>query len=108
MPESPRRTCLASFRSLGNAGEAQAFADQANANTGIGRVDESVYRDKFVSRQFLENILDAKNITSPIDSPELKYLAERFAGVKPGTNLSQMTEGEFKLFAQKLRSPSKV
>jgi len=87
-----------------NAGEAQAFADQANANTGIGRVDESVYRDKFVSRQFLENILDAKNITSPIDSPELKYLAERFAGVKLGTNLSQMTEGEFKLFAQKLRS----
>jgi len=87
-----------------NAGEAQAFADQANANTGIGRVDESVYRDKFVSRQFLENILDAKNITSPIDSPELKYLAERFAGVKPRTNLSQMTEGEFKLFAQKLRS----
>ena len=87
-----------------NAGEAQAFANQANANTGISRVDESVYRDKFVSRQFLENILDAKNITSPIDSPELKYLAERFAGVKPGTNLSQMTEGEFKLFAQKLRS----
>ena len=87
-----------------NAGEAQAFADKANANTGIGRVDESVYRDKFVSRQFLQNVLDAKNITSPIDSPELKYLAERFAGVAPDTNLSQMTEGEFKLFAQKLRS----
>ena len=87
-----------------NAGEAQAFANQANANTNIRRVDESVYRDKFVSGQFLKNILDAKNITSPIDSPELKYLAERFAGVKPGTNLSQMTEGEFKLFAQKLRS----
>jgi len=87
-----------------NAGEAQAFANQANANTGIRRVDESVYRDKFVSRQFLENILEAKNITSPIDSPELKYLAESFAGVKPGTNLSQMTEGEFKLFAQKIRS----
>ena len=58
-----------------DAGEAQAFADKLNANIGIGRVDESVYRDKFVARQFLQNILDAKNIISPIDSPELQYLA---------------------------------
>ena len=87
-----------------DAGEAQAFADKLNANIGIGRVDESVYRDKFVARQFLQNILDAKNIISPIDSPELQYLAERFAGVAPGTPLSQMSDGEFKMFAQKMRS----
>ena len=82
--------------------EQQAQAVAAGLNTMAGRaVDKLVFQDRTYGREEIKNLLEAKNVTDELNSPQIKALAQSFTG-KSGVD--KMSRAEMKLFYLKLRS----
>jgi len=82
--------------------EQQAQAVAAGLNTNAGRaVDKLVFQDRTYGREEIKRLLEAKNVTDELNSPQIKALAQSFTG-KSGVD--KMSRAEMKLFYLKLRS----
>tara|TARA_R110001632_G_scaffold29506_6_gene78334 strand:- start:615 stop:10103 length:9489 start_codon:yes stop_codon:yes gene_type:complete len=82
--------------------EQQAQAVAAGLNTKAGRaVDKLVFQDRTYGREEIKSLLEAKNVTDELNSPQIKALAQSFTG-KSG--IDKMSRAEMKLFYLKLRS----
>ena len=82
--------------------EQQAQTVAAGLNTNAGRaVDKLVFQDRTFGREEIKSLLEAKNVTDDLNSPQIKALAQAFTG-KSGVD--KMSRAEMKLFYLKLRS----
>jgi hypothetical protein len=82
--------------------EQQAQTVAAGLNTKAGRaVDKLVFQDRTYGREEIKSLLEAKNVTDELNSPQIKALAQSFTG-KSGVD--KMSRAEMKLFYLKLRS----
>ena len=54
--------------------------------------------------QEMQSLLEAKNITSKVGSPEIKYLASRILGKKTIKSVNDLSVAEARLLYQRLRS----
>ena len=82
--------------------EQQAQTVAAGLNTNVGRaVDRVVFQDRKYGREEIKRLLEAKNVTDDLNSPQVKALAQSFTG-KSGVD--KMSRAEMKLFYLKLRS----
>ena len=82
--------------------EQQAQTVAAGLNTKAGRaVDKLVFQDRTYGREEIKGLLEAKNVTDELNSPQIKALAQSFTG-KSGVD--KMSRAEMKLFYLKLRS----
>ena len=86
--------------------EAQAEADKLNERRRIG---EPIPQEIFDNRdkrwpdglKELQRLLDAKNISSSIESPEMSRIADVVTG---NPNIEDMTAGEMRMLYQRIRS----
>jgi|DEB0MinimDraft_10_1074344.scaffolds.fasta_scaffold00086_22 hypothetical protein len=82
--------------------EQQAQTVAAGLNTNAGRaVDKLVFQERTFGREEIKSLLEAKNVTDDLNSPQIKALAQTFTG-KSGVD--KMSRAEMKLFYLKLRS----
>ena len=82
--------------------EQQAQTVASGLNTTAGRaVDNLVFQDRTFGREEIKSLLEAKNVTDDLNSPQIKALAQSFTG-KSGVD--KMSRAEMKLFYLKLRS----
>jgi len=91
------------FRS---AQDAASFAREANlAKGGASIPGQEIMGDPDFSIEKMRELLEAKNISSDLNSPEIKALAARFTGnkLRRDQTIGDMTAGERQLFYQKLR-----
>ena len=89
--------------------DARAYANQLNNTTNKAAVDKGVMRNVDANYQEMENLLRAKNITSEVNSPEIKYLAGRILGRKKLTSrgswsyANDLSVADARLLYEKLR-----
>jgi len=83
---------------------ARDWVNEQNSKVGTDRVSKGILRATDVNLSTLEGLLQSKNISSPISSPEMRYLAKRFVGYKGNKPLSTMSQGQLELFYTKLRA----
>ena len=89
--------------------DARAYANQLNNTTNQAAVDKGVMRNVDANYQEMENLLRAKNITSEVNSPEIKYLAGRILGRKKLTSrgswsyANDLSVADARLLYEKLR-----
>jgi hypothetical protein len=100
-----------------SAQDAANFAREANLAKGGAYIpSQEIMGDPDFSIEKIQELLDGKNISSDINSPEIKALASRFTGnkLRKDQTIGDMTAGERQLFYQKLRqlprftSPTKI
>jgi hypothetical protein len=84
--------------------DARVYANQLNNRTGKAAVEKGVMRNVDANFQEMEQLLKAKNITSKVGSPEIKYLASRILGKKTIKSVNDLSLAESRLLYQKLRS----
>jgi len=84
--------------------DARVYANQLNNRTGKAAVEKGVMRNVDANFQEMEQLLKAKNITSKVGSPEIKYLAGRILGKKTIKSVNDLSLAESRLLYQKLRS----
>jgi hypothetical protein len=83
---------------------ARDWVNEQNSKVGTDRVSKGILRATDVNVSTLEALLQSKNISSPISSPEMRYLAKRLVGYKGNKPLSTMSQGQLELFYTKLRA----
>jgi len=83
---------------------ARDWVNEQNNKVGTDRVSKGILRATDVNVSTLEALLQSKNISSPISSPEMRYLAKRLVGYKGNKPLSTMSQGQLELFYTKLRA----
>ena len=83
---------------------ARDWVNEQNNKVGTDRVSKGILRATDVNVSTLEALLQSKNISSPISSPEMRYLAKRLVGYKGNKPLSTMSQGQLGLFYTKLRA----
>ena len=89
-----------------SAAEAFEFARDANSRKGGSYIpSKELMGDPEFGVDKIQEILDRKNISSPLNSPEIKNLAARFTGrkLRRDQSISDLTASERQLFYQKLR-----
>ena len=89
-----------------SAAEAFEFAREANSRKGGSYIpSKELMGDPEFGVDKIQEILDRKNISSPLNSPEIKNLAARFTGrkLRRDQSVSDLTASERQLFYQKLR-----
>lgn len=89
-----------------SAAEAFAFAREANSRKGGSYIPtRELMGDPEFGIGKIKEILETKNISSPLNSPEVKNLASRFTGrkLRRDQSISDLTDAEKQLFYQKLR-----
>ena len=89
-----------------SAAEAFEFARDANSRKGGSYIpSKELMGDPEFGIDKIQEILDRKNISSPLNSPEIKNLAARFTGrkLRRDQSISDLTASERQLFYQKLR-----
>jgi len=89
-----------------SAAEAFEFARDANSRKGGSYIpSKELMGDPEFGVDKIQEILDRKNISSPLNSPEIKNLAARFTGrkLRRDQSVSDLTASERQLFYQKLR-----
>jgi len=88
-----------SFEPITNRRQALALARKLNKHEDP-LIPPEVIKTIRGSKKSLRKILEKKNISSSIESPEIRYLAEKMTG-QPDVN--KMTSGERKIFYNRLR-----
>ena len=84
--------------------DARVYANQLNNATGKAAVEKGVMRNVDGNFQEMQSLLEAKNITSKVGSPEVKYLASRILGKKTIKSVNDLSVAESRLLYQRLRS----
>jgi len=84
--------------------DARVYANQLNNATGKAAVEKGVMRNVDGNFQEMQSLLEAKNITSKVGSPEVKYLASRILGKKTIKSINDLSVAEARLLYQRLRS----
>ena len=88
-----------------DAQEAQNIADNLNSRAVDSVIQEEAFRQPDPRWQDgtkkIEEVLEAKNIDSNINSPELSYIAESVTG---NSNIKDMSPGEMRFLYYKIRS----
>jgi len=84
--------------------DARVYANQLNNATGKAAVEKGVMRNVDGNFQEMQSLLEAKNITSKVGSPEVKYLASRILGKKTIKSVNDLSVAEARLLYQRLRS----
>ena len=84
--------------------DARVYANQLNNATGKDAVEKGVMRNVDGNFQEMQSLLEAKNITSKVGSPEVKYLASRILGKKTIKSINDLSVAEARLLYQRLRS----
>ena len=84
--------------------DARVYANQLNNATGKAAVEKGVMRNVDGNFQEMQALLEAKNITSKVGSPEIKYLASRILGKKTIKSINDLSVAEARLLYQRLRS----
>ena len=84
--------------------DARVYANQLNNATGKAAVEKGVMRNVDGNFQEMQSLLEAKNITSKVGSPEVKYLASRILGKKTVKSVNDLSVAEARLLYQRLRS----
>lgn len=89
-----------------SARDAFEFARESNSRKGGSYIpSRELMGDPEFGVDKIQEILDRKNISSPLNSPEIKNLASRFTGrkLRRDQSISDLTASERQLFYQKLR-----
>ena len=95
-----------------SAKEAKAIAAEMNASSGLGRkfqnvqgelVDLSTAKTPKQKLAVINQVLDSKNISNDINSPEMGVVVEQFVGAKP-KRVESLKASEFQAVVAGLRS----
>ncbi len=89
-----------------NMFDASLYAKKRNSDRALTSIDESVFANKKIRQGEIERLLDAKNISSKVGSPEFRAMVEAFTGVKASgrKRLIDLSNAEMKVLYQKIRS----
>ena len=91
----PKKDKKYPFRTLRGA---NAYADTLNKNRGTAAVPDEVLSGDIAA------VLESKNISSSVESQEVRSLVGRIIGKETPANIDSLTEGEKKLAYTKIRS----